>query len=210
MSEQRWLALCDALGIQRNRDEFTALQSAYREHHRAYHTLQHLHECLNHLGWVRTEKDYADLELVEAALWYHDAVYLPKARDNEAKSAQWAYTFFDKSGLSYLKCQHIYDLVMATCHDAKPVERTQQIVVDIDLAILGATPERFAQYERQVRKEYWFVPWSRYRDKRGAVLQNFFSMSSIYSTDLFRSRFERQARVNLKKAIARLKNTVIR
>ncbi len=36
---------------------------------------------------------------------------------------------------------------MATCHTAKPADADQQLLVDIDLAILGAEPARFAEYE---------------------------------------------------------------
>ena len=46
---------------------------------------------------------------------------------------------------------------MATRHAALPAGGDEQLLVDIDLAILGASAARFAEYERQIRAEYAFV-----------------------------------------------------
>jgi predicted metal-dependent HD superfamily phosphohydrolase len=44
--------------------------------------------------------------------------------------------------------------VRAARDDATPLTRDAALVVDVDLAILGASAERFDEYERQVREEY--------------------------------------------------------
>ena len=49
------------------------------------HTLQHISECLSHFEQVQDLLE--DARAVELALWFHDAVYNPKASDNEACSA---------------------------------------------------------------------------------------------------------------------------
>lgn len=78
---------------------------------------------------------------------------------------------------------------------------TQQLLVDIDLAILGTAPARFSEYDRQVREEYSWVPGLLYRIKRKAVLKHFLSRERLYNTDHFQERYEDQARINLKTAI---------
>ncbi|MBT9552193.1 MAG: hypothetical protein IV088_15195 [Hydrogenophaga sp.] len=62
---------------------------------------------------------------------------------------------------------------MATCHDAEPEGDDARRLVDIDLAILGADPARFAEYDAQVREEYRWVPNWLYRCKRREVLAGF-------------------------------------
>lgn len=70
-------------------------------------------------------------------------------------------------------------------------------LVDIDLAILGADPARFAEYDTQVREEYRWVPESVYRSKRREVLAGFLARPAIYGTGRFRDHLEGRARENL-------------
>jgi predicted metal-dependent HD superfamily phosphohydrolase len=92
-------------------------------------------------------------------------------------------------------------LIMATCHNAVPSDADQQLLVDIDLAILCTAPARFSEYDRQVREEYSWVPGLLYRIKRKAVLKHFLSRERLYNTAHFQERYEHQARINLKTAI---------
>ena len=50
-------------------------------------------------------------------------------------------------------------------------------MLDIDLAILAATPERFIQYEQQIQQEYSWVDPEVYAIKRKEVLMHFISLS---------------------------------
>ena len=93
---------------------------------------------------------------------------------------------------------------MATCHTAKPADADQQLLVDIDLAILGQNDAVYRQFERNVRREYFFVRWPRYVAGRSAVLQGFLDRPHIYGTDYFAQRYEAQARANLQQALSAL------
>src|SRR5690606_13982957 len=118
----------------------------------AYHTLQHLGECLAlHAAHAAHAARPAEVAL---ALWFHDAVYDLQASDNEARSAEWAQETMRAAGASAQAVARVHALVMATCHSALPEGPDAELLVDIDLAILGATPARFAEYERQIRVEY--------------------------------------------------------
>ena len=46
-----------------------------------------------------------------------------------------------------------------------------------------------------------------YTEKRTAILQKFLKKETIYQIDFFAQRFEKQARENLKEAIASISNT---
>lgn len=140
---------------------FDELVARYSEPHRKYHTLQHLTECLAHFEAVR---DLAEQPAeVEMALWFHDAIYDTQRHDNEEKSAGWACEVLLAHGTTAAAAQRVHDLVMATRHTALPVSPDEQLLVDVDLSILGAGGERFAEYEQQIRDEYAFVPPALFR-----------------------------------------------
>jgi predicted metal-dependent HD superfamily phosphohydrolase len=164
------------------------LLACYREPHRHYHTLQHLEECFEKLDELRDLAAHpADVEL---AIWFHDAIYDTRRDDNEARSAAWA-----KATVG----ERIAQLVIATRHEAVPADIDAQVLVDVDLSILGAPQPRFEEYERQVREEYRWVPGPIYRRKRRQVLESFLERPTIYSTQRFIERYEAQARRNLAK-----------
>jgi predicted metal-dependent HD superfamily phosphohydrolase len=175
------------------------LLARYAEPHRRYHSQQHLHECLAHLVPALHLAEHPGE--VEIALWFHDAIYELKAQDNEAQSAQWAARSLVAAGLSSDVCERAEALVMATRHAALPPSGDAQLLVDVDLAILGAAPERFAEYERQIREEYAWVPGWIFRRKRRAVLRQFLARDPIYATAHFRERLEAAARRNLAQAV---------
>ena len=96
------------------------------------------------------------------------------------------------------------DLILATVHDAQPVRREAQLVVDIDLAILGASEERFDEYEAEIRREYAWVPEELFRRERAELLRALLERLVLYNLDVFVLRFEQRARANLKRSLSRL------
>ena len=181
------------------RDE---LAGRYAETHRRYHTLQHLGECLAAFDGVVALAERPGE--VEAALWFHDAVYDMKAHDNEAQSADWAERALREVGVAPDAARRVHALVMATRHDAAPATADAKLLVDIDLAILGASPARFDEYEAQVRAEYAWVAEKVFRERRRALLDRFLAQPALYATAHFRERLEAQARANLKRSVKRL------
>ena len=133
-------------------DTYAAVIARYREPHRRYHTLQHLGECLG-LFKIARSLSFCAAE-VEVALWFHDAIYDVKRSDNEEQSAEWAKTAIVRSGASVEAATLVHSLVMVTKHTRMPRGPEEQLLVDIDLSVLGSNKERFAEYERQIREEY--------------------------------------------------------
>jgi len=176
---------------------FAQLKIAYAEPQRHYHTLQHLGECLAAFDDARGLAGQP--HAVEMALWFHDAIYDVKGHDNEQRSAAWAREALRAAGVPGESAQHVYDLVMATRHTAVPRGRDEQLLVDIDLSILGAERARFDEYERQIRKEYSYVPEFLFRRKRKEILLGFMERPAIYSTPHFHDALEARARDNLRR-----------
>jgi predicted metal-dependent HD superfamily phosphohydrolase len=181
---------------------FDELLQRYREPQRRYHTLQHLGECLAQAPRVTALAERPGEVLV--ALWFHDAVYDIGRRDNEARSALMAHDAVRAAGGSDEAAQRVHGLVMATEHRAVPSTLDAQVLVDVDLSILGAAPTRFDEYELQVRDEYRHVPGFLFRSKRRAVLEGFLQRERIFNTEAFVQALEAQARSNLRRSIDRL------
>lgn len=181
---------------------FQALMTCYAEPHRRYHTTQHLDECFAKLDEIRFAATHP--EEIELAVWFHDAIYDVKRQDNEERSADWAHSIVLGAGLPALPAERVHGLVMATRHDAVPTTSDERILVDVDLSILGAETTRFAEYERQIREEYSWVPDILFRSKRRKILKEFLERPRIFSTEQFFNTYEAQARANLRRSIEEL------
>lgn len=195
-----WSHAWKALGAHTSGDDlFTALLAKYDEPHRHYHSRQHLIECLQHFDAVRHLPVHA--AEVEVALWFHDAVYDLQRSDNEARSADWARAACLEGGVPVEVADRVQALILATRHTAVPTGLDEQVLIDIDLAILGAPAARFAEYERQIRAEYAWVPEAVFKSRRRAILQSFLDRSPLYSTAHFHAALDRTARDNLRYAL---------
>lgn len=202
MNIERWEALLSRLGVLPETRTFTQLQSAYAQKHRKYHTSRHSDECLSLFDELKHLAEYPGE--VEYALWFHDAIYKPMSKSNEEQSANWAADFGGRAGMSSETVARIRAHIMATRHVSSPADGDSSLVVDIDLAVLGATPNRYDEFEHDVRREYRWVPGIIYRSKRAAILQSFLDRPRIYHWEPLYERFEHQARANMSGAIRAL------
>jgi predicted metal-dependent HD superfamily phosphohydrolase len=196
MWKTNWQTLWQELGVAQADDRLLhQLIACYSESHRYYHTLQHLTECFTHWAMLRSQAQHpAEVEL---ALWFHDAIYQPQRHDNEQASADWAKTALLEQGLPVEPAERVYQLVLATQHHDPGTIPDAPLLLDCDLAILGAEPARFAEYEQQIRQEYAWVTLPTYQQTRRNLLQALICRPALYHTDLFRQRYEAQARTNL-------------
>lgn len=198
----RWMDAWQQLGVAGRGELYASVHAAYQEPQRKYHTLQHLDECLLRFDEVKQHAEHpAEVEL---ALWFHDAIYDLTRKDNELRSAEWAKTSVQASGLTDEAGARVHALIMMTVHNAVPVGRDAEALIDVDLSIFGAAPERYEEYERQVRSEYAFVPEALFRRERSRILQEFLKRERVYSTPYFRERYEPQARANVQRSIDNL------
>jgi predicted metal-dependent HD superfamily phosphohydrolase len=182
---------------------FEALSACYREPHRAYHTLRHIEHCLEEFEAVRGEA--RDPVAVELAIWYHDAVYDTHRRDNEERSAVLAEKLAASAGLGADVARHVGDLIRISTHRKPASEPDSRLFADVDLAILGQPPDVFSEYEANVRREYAWVREDEFRRLRALILETFLDRFSIYMTDPFRDKYEKQARTNLTASLLVLK-----
>jgi predicted metal-dependent HD superfamily phosphohydrolase len=198
-----WIRCWRGLGANdEGRELLGNLIAAYDESQRHYHTLQHLGECLSLFDTYRALAIEPDE--VEVSLWFHDAIYQVRASDNEEKSARWAEDSLRAASVEPERIARVRNHILATRHAVLPEGSDQCLLVDIDLSILGAAPERFDEYEAQVRDEYGWVPRFVFRRKRREILTEFLARKPIYSTPSIRDLLEARARENLVRSIASL------
>ncbi|HEU4452531.1 MAG TPA: hypothetical protein VFR81_05695 [Longimicrobium sp.] len=181
---------------------YAALAAAWAEPHRVYHGTGHLRECLAELDGAPA--DGADRSTVEAALWFHDAVYDPRSSDNEARSAAWAERALREAGVDPATAAEVGRLVLLTRHVEPAGDPGGALVCDVDLSILGRPPAVYDEFERGIRAEYAWVPEPVYRAERARILAQFLAREPLYRTGHFRARYEAPARENLSRAVARL------
>jgi predicted metal-dependent HD superfamily phosphohydrolase len=184
--------------------ELTRLYSAPERH---YHGLPHIGTLLRLAGEYRDA--LSDAEAVEAAIWFHDAVYDSRAADNEERSAALANDRLapraDPDRLS-----RIVAMIEATATHAAPkfeepgATLDAALFLDMDLSILGAPPAEFDRYEAAVRREFGWLGDAAWRSGRAAVLRGFLGRPHIFHTDRFRERFEAAARRNISRSLGSL------
>ena len=204
MALNRWLSLFPEDIQTRATEAYGRLRAHYAERHRAYHTFDHIRSCLELLDTIKPELQ--NPRTMELALWYHDVIYDPRADDNEEQSAQMAIRELAELGETEQCQQEVARMIRVTKHPSEPQTPDDCFLLDIDLSILGADPEAFDEYERQIRFEYQWVPEEVYREKRAEVLRLFLGQSAIYRTSPFHQAREKQARKNIQKALVSLYN----
>jgi predicted metal-dependent HD superfamily phosphohydrolase len=184
------------------RSVFAYLAQAYSESARTYHNTNHILDCLSQLDLSRELANR--LDEVEAAVWFHDVVYVPAASDNENRSAQLAEIALAACGAPLEVGRRVAELILTTRHLTIPQGPDAQLLSDIDLSILGRDPAVFDRFESAIRREYGQVDDAEYRAGRAKVLAGFLRREEIYQTGFFRTRYEQQARANLERALAQL------
>lgn len=199
----RWYAVWQKLHAQEVPYEaLEKLITAYTSPDRFYHNLTHIQDCLSLFD--QTNYLAAHPEEVEVAIWFHDSIYDTQRDDNEKRSAKWAQSMIDKAGLSKDVADRVSHSILATRHNREITDTDAQLLVDVDLSILGREADIFWPYEVNIRKEYAWVPEDMFRQKRVEILRSFLDREYIYYHENYREMFERRARMNIEQAIRSL------
>jgi predicted metal-dependent HD superfamily phosphohydrolase len=133
-----------------------AVQPHYtQEHHRHYHTWDHIETML---ATLHQEAEEVTQAMVIATL-FHDAVYIPGFEHNEAASAELMWTLAARalSPQMYATLRpdltHAAAMILAT-KDHESDDPDTQWVIDADMAWLGDAYKAFDAKRELIRKEY--------------------------------------------------------
>ena len=181
------------------RDELLA---TYADPGRGYHDTRHLAEVLDRLDELAGAGASFDRVAVGLAAWFHDAVYDGRPGAEE-RSAVWAETAL--AGHDPELVAEVARLVRLTeAHRPAADDPNGCALSDADLAILAATPIRYAEYLVDVRREYAHVPDENFRAGRAAILSDLLAKPGLFHTAHAREHWEPVARANVEAELSRL------
>lgn len=177
---------------------YDSVTARYREPHRAYHDDRHLRWVVRHVEALASDRELADHGAVVAAAFFHDVIYDPARPDNEAASARLAGSALTELGWTPERATLVGAMIEDTArHDVADVTVDRAVLFAADLAVLAASPGSYADYARNVRREYAHVDDRDWVTGRGAVLRSFLARPAIYAPCLALHDWEQRARGNL-------------
>ena len=202
--KSRWEDLCAKfVAPESSKAIFNGLYERYNDPQRHYHNFSHIERSLKNFDEIK-EGSLDHPIPFEIALWFHDAVYDPRSRNNEEASSSLAMHELILGGAHQSLIDLVCSMIMATKPGSAPKSLDEAYFVDIDLAIFGSLSEDFKKYEEQIRREYSHVPSVVYKAERAKILRGFLEQERIYKTPHFYSKYEVMARVNLEESLKRL------
>lgn len=182
---------------------FGAIVACHSEPQRRYHGLSHLSALLGllaqHAGHLSPGSP------PRLALWWHDAIYDPTAKDNEEKSAILARDDLARLGAPATLTSEVETIILATKnHWAGGSTGDGDYFLDADIAILGAPPSIYDAYTAGVRQEYSWAPDDAFRAGRSAFLSKALTWPRLFRTDIFETIYASQARANMQRELTSL------
>jgi predicted metal-dependent HD superfamily phosphohydrolase len=197
---ERWRRCFAAAFADKADQAFAEVARRYSEPARHYHTLVHVASVLDTVALLAPAAPRA----LEMAAWLHDVIYDSRASDNEERSAEHAREMLAGLGVSAEERDETARLILLTkSHTVGPDDGAGQVLLDADLAILGAEGADYDAYAAAIRHEYAWVAEADYRAGRRRVLEGFRARPRIYCTARM-AEIEGQARANLAREIAGL------
>ncbi len=173
------------------------LKQIYEHPSRIYHNIHHINTMLEKLKECQhlTKHPFR----IEWAIWFHDSVYDATAHNNEIKSSElWirkTALYLDEDTLEWGR-----RAILATIDHVLNSDIDIQILIDLDLAGLGADYKTFCDNTEKIRQEYCHVPIDQFTKGRAEFLKKILKRRRIFGTDFWHDRLEEQARSNLQRA----------
>ncbi len=180
------------------RPVFDELAAHYRGPERTYHTLGHVDDCLARLDTVAHL--VAAPDAIEIALWFHDVLCDPGARDNEIRSARWYLA--RSAGTTPRFRIAVCRMILASRHLQPAIRADARYMVDIDLAGFGHPWNEFRRTTDLVRGEFPHKSDAEFARGLTPFLRSLVARDAMYGTAFFRERCEDTARRNVAQLIA--------
>jgi predicted metal-dependent HD superfamily phosphohydrolase len=203
---QRWRELAAELGLDAARSERVGdhLMAQYSNNDRHYHGMGHIVSMLE--GFDAIEADFKEPLAAELAIFFHDVIYDPSRRDNEEQSAKKMIGLLG-GRVDHGLLESAARSIEATRQHALTASHDANLLVDLDMAILGQPWPVYERYADGVMREYLPVYGEMaYRHgRRTLFLEPTIAHGAVFLTEAFQS-LNPQAIRNMQREIDILKS----
>jgi predicted metal-dependent HD superfamily phosphohydrolase len=180
---------------------FLDLLDRWGEEHRKYHGRTHLLAVLEALD--RLTAPARPPRTVLLAAWFHDAVYLGIAGEDEEESARLAEERLERAGLPADEVDEVARLVRMTAdHRPDPDDEPAALLSDADLSVLAGDPGAYARYLAAVREDFAHIGDADFAAGRAAVVRQLLELDPRFHTARGRELWQDTARRNLQGELA--------
>jgi predicted metal-dependent HD superfamily phosphohydrolase len=213
----RWHNLCASFCCEKISSHWwRIIYDNYSDPGRFYHTLEHLRTMFRYC--TSLSKFLSRPDLVMFAIYFHDIIYDPSSSGgkNEMCSADMFRKFANDCNVncatvgsapipdSDIEKVHSW-IVRTASHLAGPTpEGDLAYFLDMDLAILGAPPPKYARYTEQIRLEYHSYSDSAFNTGRLQVMKSFQDHPALFFSEEMKRLLELNASVNVATEIKHL------
>ncbi len=207
------------LDMQKAHEIFEDLVMRYSEPHRAHHSLYHLTEMLGDLTSKSTnlpDDVRAQIHSHGSALFFaiflHDAIYLPKAQDNEYQSMAYARDALATMGVSQPTIEEVSYLISTTNYfEVEPTvyqgHPLAAVLHDLDFGVLAKDKQRVFDYDEDIRLEYSNLSDTSFALGRLYYLRKYFTNPLFYS-QLYTPEEQYRAKKNIALLLIERYNTL--
>ena len=176
-----------------NENCWSEIEKRYSLKKRFYHNLKHLEHMLLELEFIKDKA--VDLDSILFSVYYHDIIYDASKSNNEEESAKFLEKVLIKT--SFENIESCKKQIIATKKHEKSDDIDVNILLDIDMAILGQSWDIYEAYCQKIRKEYSIYPDFLYKKGRKKALKSFLEQNRIFKTDFFHDKYESITRYNI-------------
>ena len=154
----------------------------YNEPHRYYHDMGHVKEMLAYVESFKEHFNPITWEAIQLAIVWHDAVYDPSSKTNEADSYKDFVDCWRDMDEKYLYMEKwkkiiplVLELIMVTRnHEYDPnMPLHLKIMIEADLERFKGPFEQFWQNTVRIFKEYSMADWGLFKPGRIAFLESY-------------------------------------
>ena len=180
---------------------------------RGYHGMRHLA-----ILWARHQR-YARggplqrpriARMIAAAISYHDAILIPGAPDNEARSAAlWRRAARRLRGFTPAEIAWVAETIAATADHlatpmpGRPANGARVWVLDLDLTPIGEEPTTFVRNGRQLRAEARHLGDAAWAETQRRFLARLGAAPRVLRHGRLHAAFEARARANIRRELGR-------
>lgn len=151
------------------KDDIEKFLSKYDEQWRYFHNRNHLQYIIEHIN--HNLYDETELDILYLTTLFHDIVYLPWSNTNEEDSADLFKEYKDLAHSIIESCimEEVVDNILDTKTHSK-----DNIFNNLDMYIVYKETDinKIIEWEDGIFKEYSFVPYNIYKEKRIELLNN--------------------------------------